>query len=166
MRLRLLLASAALPLALWAFLPMVSSGASPSSKLDQLNSKIQSTQGRIGSRKGTERVLTTQISAYSARINALQTKIGRLQRRQAGVESDLQAKQAELGRIQAELRSERRRLVRLRARFVEVYQADKPDVVTVILNSKGFADLLERGDFMQRVSDQDQKIVTLVRNAK
>jgi peptidoglycan DL-endopeptidase CwlO len=177
MRLRLLLASAALPLVLWAFLPMVSSGASPSSKLDQLNSKIQSTQGRIGSRKGTERVLTTQISAYSARINALQAKIGRLQRRQAGVESDLQAKQAELGRIQGALRSERRRLVRLRARFVEaraalaqrlveLYQADKPDVVTVILNSKGFADLLERGDFMQRVSDQDQKIVTLVRNAK
>ena len=39
-------------------------------------------------------------------------------------------------------------------------------MVTVILNSKGFADLLERGDFMQRVSEQDQKIVTLVRNAK
>jgi murein DD-endopeptidase MepM/ murein hydrolase activator NlpD len=177
MRLRLLLATAALPLVLWAVVPMVSSGASPSSKLDQLNSKIQSTQGRIGSRKGTERVLTTQISAYSARINALQAKIGKLQRHQAGVEADLQAKQAELGRIQGELRSERRRLVRLRARFVEaraalaqrlveLYQADKPDVVTVILNSKGFADLLERGDFMQRVSDQDQKIVTLVRNAK
>jgi murein DD-endopeptidase MepM/ murein hydrolase activator NlpD len=177
MRLRLLLASAALPLVLWAVVPMVSSGASPSSKLDQLNSKIQSTQGRIGSRKGTERVLTTEISAYSARINALQAKIGKLQRHQAGVEADLQAKQAELGRIQGELRSERRRLVRLRARFVEaraalaqrlveLYQADKPDVVTVILNSKGFADLLERGDFMQRVSEQDQKIVTLVRNAK
>jgi murein DD-endopeptidase MepM/ murein hydrolase activator NlpD len=177
MRLRLLLASAALPLVLWAVVPMVSSGASPSSKLDQLNSKIQSTQGRIGSRKGTERVLTTEISAYSTRINALQAKIGKLQRHQAGVEADLQAKQAELGRIQGELRSERRRLVRLRARFVEaraalaqrlveLYQADKPDVVTVILNSKGFADLLERGDFMQRVSEQDQKIVTLVRNAK
>jgi murein DD-endopeptidase MepM/ murein hydrolase activator NlpD len=177
MRLRLLLLGAAVPLVLWAALPMVSSGASPSGKLDQLNSKIQSTQGRIGRRKGTERVLTTQISAYSARINRLQTKIGSLQRRQAGVEADLQAKQAELGRIQSDLRSERRRLVRLRARFVEaraalaqrlveLYQADKPDIVTVILNSKGFADLLERGDFMQRVSEQDQKIVTLVRNAK
>jgi murein DD-endopeptidase MepM/ murein hydrolase activator NlpD len=177
MRLRLLLVGAAVPLVLWAVLPMVSSGASPSGKLDQLNNKIQSTQGRIGDRKGTERVLTTQISAYSARINALQSKIGRLQRRQAGVESDLQAKQAELGRIQSDLRSERRRLVRLRARFVEaraalaqrlveLYQTDTPDVVTVILNSKGFADLLERGDFMQRVSEQDQKIVTLVRNAR
>jgi murein DD-endopeptidase MepM/ murein hydrolase activator NlpD len=177
MRLRLLLVGAAVPLVLWAVLPMVSSGASPSGKLDQLNSKIQSTQGRIGRRKGTERVLTTEISAYSARINRLQAKIGSLQRRQAGVEADLQAKQAELSRIQSDLRSERRRLVRLRARFVEaraalaqrlveLYQADKPDVVTVILNSKGFADLLERGDFMQRVSEQDQKIVTLVRNAK
>ena len=177
MRIRLLLPAAALPLALWAVLPMVSQGASSSGKLDQLNQKIQSTQGRIGRKKGTERVLTTQISAYTARINRLQARIGRLQRRQAAVETDLVAKRAELERIQRDLRAERRRIVRLRARLaearaalaqrlVELYQADKPDVVTVILSSKGFADLLERGEFMKRVSEQDQQIVTLVRNAK
>jgi peptidoglycan DL-endopeptidase CwlO len=177
MRIRLLIAGAALPLALWALVPLSSDGASPTTRLNDLQKKIQSTQGRIGKRKGTERVLTTQISAYSARIGALQARIGRLERRQAAVQADLQRKRAELNRIQDELRAERRRLIRLRKRLaqaraalaqrlVELYQADAPDIVTVILNSNGFADLLERGEFMQRVSEQDQRIIAIVRTAR
>jgi murein DD-endopeptidase MepM/ murein hydrolase activator NlpD len=178
MRLRLLLAGAALPLALWAALPVLSQGASsPTGRLNELQRKIQSTQGKIGRRKGTERLLTTQISAYSRRIGQLQGRIGSLQSRQANAQADLDAKRAELFGIQRDLRSERRRLVRLRARLgqarvalaqrlVELYQADKPDIVTVIMSSKGFADLLERGEFMQRVSEQDQRIIKVVRDAR
>jgi murein DD-endopeptidase MepM/ murein hydrolase activator NlpD len=177
MRLRLLLAGAALPLVLWALLPVLSQGASPSGRLNDLEHKIESTQGKIGKKKGTERLLTTQISAYSARINRLQSKIGGLQERQATAQSDLDAKRAELSQIQSDLRSERRRLVRLRARLnqarqalaqrmVELYQADAPDLITVIMSSKGFANLLERSEFMKRVSDQDQRIIKLVRDAK
>jgi murein DD-endopeptidase MepM/ murein hydrolase activator NlpD len=177
MRIRLLLAGAVLPLLLWALLPVLSEGASPQSKLNDLEHKIEATQGKIGRKKGTERVLTTQISAYTQRINRLQGKIGNLQERQATAQADLDAKQAELSRIQSDLRYERKRLVRLRARLaqartalaqrlVELYQADAPDLVTVILSSKGFAELLERGEFMQRVSEQDQRIIKLVRDAK
>jgi peptidoglycan DL-endopeptidase CwlO len=177
MRLRLLLAGAVLPLLLWALLPVLSQGASPQSKLNDLEHKIQATQGKIGRKKGTERVLTTQISAYTRRINQLRGKIGSLQTRQANAQADLDAKQAELSKIQGDLRYQRARLIRLRARLtqartalaqrlVQLYQADAPDLVTVILSSKGFADLLERGEFMKRVSDQDQRIIELVRDAK
>jgi len=177
MRLRLLLAGAVLPLLLWALLPVFSQGASPQGKLNDIQKKIQATQGKIGRKKGTERVLTTQISAYTRRITRLQGRIAGLQERQATAQADLSAKQAELSKIQSDLRYQRERLVRLRARLmqartalakrlVELYQADAPDLVTVILSSKGFADLLERGEFMKRVSDQDQQIVKLVRDAK
>ena len=177
MRLRLLLAGAALPLVLWAMLPVLSQGSSPSSRLHDVQRKIDITRGKIGRRKGTERLLTTQISAYTRRINHLQARIGRLEGQQAEAQADLDAKRAELAHIQRELRAERRRLVRLRARLaqartalaqrlVELYQADKPDIVTVILSSNGFAQLLERGEFMKRVSDQDQQIIKLVRDAK
>jgi murein DD-endopeptidase MepM/ murein hydrolase activator NlpD len=177
MRIRLLIAGAALPLALWAALPLQSDGASPHSRLNDIQKKIQATQGRIGRRKGTERVLTSQISAYNERIGSLQARIGRLERRQATVQADLDRKQAELTKLQRDLRSERRRLVRLRARLkvaraalgqrlVELYQADVPDIVNVILDANGFADLLERGEFMQRVSDQDRKIIGIVRAAR
>jgi murein DD-endopeptidase MepM/ murein hydrolase activator NlpD len=177
MRIRLLIAGAALPLALWAALPLQSDGASPQRRLNDIQKKIQATQGRIGRRKGTERVLTSQISAYNQRIGSLQARIGRLERRQAAVQADLDRKQAELTKLQRDLRSERRRLVRLRARLkvaraalgqrlVELYQADVPDIVNVILDAHGFADLLERGEFMQRVSDQDRKIIGIVRAAR
>jgi murein DD-endopeptidase MepM/ murein hydrolase activator NlpD len=177
MRLRLLLAGAALPLLLWALLPVLSEGASPQGKLNDIQKKIEATQGKIGRKKGTERVLTSQISAYTHRIGRLQAKIGLLQQRQATAQADLNAKQAELGRIQSDLRYQRERLIRLRARLVQartalakrlvqLYQADAPDLITVILSSKGFADLLERGEFMKRVSDQDQHIIELVRDAK
>jgi murein DD-endopeptidase MepM/ murein hydrolase activator NlpD len=36
----------------------------------------------------------------------------------------------------------------------------------VIMSSKGFADLLERGEFMERVSEQDQRIIKIVRDAR
>jgi murein DD-endopeptidase MepM/ murein hydrolase activator NlpD len=177
MRIRLLLAGAALPLALWAALPLPSDGAAPQTRLNDIQKKIRSTQGRIGKRKGTERVLTSQISAYSNRIGTLQARIGRLERRQSAVQADLDRKRGELTRLQSDLRAERRRLVRLRARLgearaalsqrmVELYQANSPDIVTVILSSRGFADLLERGDFMERVSEQDQKIIGIVRVAR
>lgn len=177
MRLRLLLAGAVLPLLLWALLPVLSQGASPGGRLNDLESKIEKTQGKIGAKKGTERLLTTEISGYTSRIDKLQRRIAGLQERQSTAESDLAAKRAELGKIQSDLRFERKRLVRLRARLVEarqalakrlveLYQADAPDIVTVILSSKGFAELLERGEFMERISEQDQKIIKLVRDAK
>ena len=110
MRIRLLLAGAVLPLLLWALLPMLSQGASPQGKLNDLEHKIEATQGKIGRKKGTERVLTTQISAYTRRISRLQGKIGSLQERQDTAQADLDAKQAELSRIQSDLRYERKRL--------------------------------------------------------
>jgi murein DD-endopeptidase MepM/ murein hydrolase activator NlpD len=172
-RLSLLLALAALPLALWAVLPLVSPGQSP----DELQRKIDRTRDRIEWRRGRERVLTSDISAYTRRIDGLQAEITDLQGRQVTLEADLAAKRAELEQIQQDLRRERLRLARLRARLaeakvalanrlVEIYKADKPDVVTVVLEADGFADLLERTEFMQRVSSQDARIIARVRDAK
>jgi murein DD-endopeptidase MepM/ murein hydrolase activator NlpD len=177
MRVRVLLAAVALPLVLWALLPLPSSGQSKQEELHKLQQRIDRAREKIGRKKGTERVLTTQISAYNRRIRRLQSRIGTLQTRQQRVQVDLDAKRAELESLRGELRSERARLVRLRARFketrarlrlrlVEIYKAEPPDVVTVILNSDGFADLLERTEFIRRISDQDRRIVTIVRAAK
>jgi murein DD-endopeptidase MepM/ murein hydrolase activator NlpD len=93
------------------------------------------------------------------------------------LQADLDAKRAELARIQELLRQERARLARLRARLaeakvalaerlVEIYKADSPDIVTVVLEADGFAELLERTEFMQRVSAQDARIIERVREAK
>jgi murein DD-endopeptidase MepM/ murein hydrolase activator NlpD len=165
-----LLAVVAVPLLLWAAAPAASPAA-------PLAGKIESKRSAIEKRKSRERVLSTTITAYSRQIGRLQGDIGVLQRRQASIQADLDTKRAELARIQARLREERARLTRLRARLaqaraalrarlVALFKADKPDVVTVVLEADGFADLLTRTEFMQRVSEQDAHILGLVRAAK
>jgi murein DD-endopeptidase MepM/ murein hydrolase activator NlpD len=177
MRARVLLATVALPLLLWAVLPLSSSGQSKQEELNRLQNRIDRAREKIGRKKGTERVLTSEIAGYSRRINRLQGKISKLDNRQQVIQSDLDAKRAELERLRTDLRTERARLVRLRkrltvtramlqVRLVEIYKAEPPDLVTVILNSDGFADLLERSEFLKRISDQDRKIVVLVHDAK
>ena len=172
-RLSLLLLVAALPLALWAVLPLISTGQSP----DSLQRKIDRKRDQIDQRKGRERVLTSEISSFTSRITGLQTDITTLQTKQVGLESDLAAKRAELAQIQEDLRRERLHLARLKRRLaearvelanrlVELYKQDAPDVVTVVLESDGFADLLERTEFLQRTSAQDARIIGGVRDAK
>jgi peptidoglycan DL-endopeptidase CwlO len=174
LRLRVLIAVAAVPLVLWGVLPLVSHG---QPNPGELQKKIDRKEAQIRYHRGRERVLTTDISGYTHQINGLQSDITRLQTRQTRIENDLAAKRAQLARIQERLRQERLRLVRLRARLaearsalgkrlVELYKADKPDYVTVILEANGFADLLERTEFMQRVTSQDSRIIQLVKSAK
>jgi murein DD-endopeptidase MepM/ murein hydrolase activator NlpD len=178
MRVRVLLAAVASVLVLWAILPLGSAGqTSKQQELRSLQGRIDAARNKIGRKKGTERVLSTQIAGYQARIRKLQGKITTLGSRQDVIEADLAEKRSELERLQADLRFERARLVRLRARLrltrrvlrtrlVEIYKAGTPDFITVVLNSDGFADLLERGEFIARISDQDRKVVNAVAAAK
>jgi murein DD-endopeptidase MepM/ murein hydrolase activator NlpD len=173
-RLRLLIGVAAGPLVVWAVVPMLSSGA-PSA--GRIQSKIEHKRGQIQWHKGRERVLSSDVAGWTKKIGALQSDITVLETRQVRLQASLDAKLAELDRVRERLRSERLRLARLRARLaeartalaarlVEIYKADKPDVVTVVLESDGFADLLERTEFMQRVSHQDARIIGMVKRAK
>ena len=169
-QLRLVLAIVILPFAVWLFLPVQSSG-------QNLQDKIASKQRQIEAKKKRERALTSTIERYSDRIGVLQGDITTLQARQVKIEADLNAKRAELSRIQVDLRKERARLTRLRARLAEsraalsarlvhLFKADEPDLVTVVLESNGFEDLLQRTEFLQRVSQQDARILDRVVKAK
>src|SRR6201999_3168797 len=131
-----------------------------------LQEKIFIKQRQIEAKKRRERSLTSTIESYSRRIGVLQGDITTLQERQIEIETDLANKRAELDRIQDDLRSERARITRLRARLAEsraalsarlvhLFKADEPDMVTVVLESNGFEDLLQRTEFMQRVSRPD-----------
>lgn len=173
LRLLALCAFALVPLGLWAGLPLVSSGQS----LDAVRSKIERKQAEIEEKKGKEQVLTSDIAAYTSRINRLEGQIGTLEQRQAALQSDLDAKRAELIAVQDDLRAERARLTRLKARLVEarralanrlveLYKADEPDLITIVLDSADFAELLERGEFLRRISESDRTIVENVREAK
>jgi murein DD-endopeptidase MepM/ murein hydrolase activator NlpD len=169
-RARLFIAIVAMPFALWLSLPVLSDGA-------PLQSKIEAKRRAIEAKKQRERVLTSTIQRYSRRIDVLEGDIVTLEARLATIEADLSRKRAELAEIQRDLRNERARIIRLRARLAEarvalsarlvhLYKVDEPDLVTVILEAEGFADLLQRTEFMRRVSHQDARIIGRVHVAK
>jgi murein DD-endopeptidase MepM/ murein hydrolase activator NlpD len=175
-RVRVLLVGISIPLALWAALPVLSN-ASLEDRRGDIDKTIKRKNRTIERQKGQERRLSGQIQRYDTRIGSLQVRINGLQTRQDSLQADLDVKLGELGEIQENLKTQRARLVRLRARLaegrriladrlVELYKADDPDVMTVILNANGFADLLERSEFIGRVGRQDQKIVTRVTTDK
>src|SRR3954453_12470950 len=177
MRLRLVMWAAlavAAPFVLWSVLP-VFSAADPSP--GQIQKKIDRNRSLIGGHKAHERVLTSDISNQTNRIDALQSDIDQLSARQEKLQTSLDAKRAKLAQVQDQLRQERARLARLRARLlvvrrtlasrlVDMYKADAPDVVTVVLESDGFADLLDQTEFMSRISRQDSHIMDIVAAAK
>src|SRR4051794_19904295 len=175
MRLRLLITVATLPLVLFAVLPLVAGG--QTGRIASIQKKSSVLRSKIESKKRSERVLSTDIASYSRKIGSLQSDITTLQVRQNRIQADLDAKLARLARIQTDLRLQRARLARLRRRLadarvvlarrlVDLYKADKPDVITVVLEADGFADLLERSEFAKRVSEQDARIIRTVRDAK
>jgi murein DD-endopeptidase MepM/ murein hydrolase activator NlpD len=177
MRLRSILVITILaPLALWSMLPLVSS-ASPEASVSSLQNRIEQKRSQLDHVNGRARVLTGDISALTQRIDRLQGTVTALQQRENAIQADLDAKRAELERTQDELRRVRAHLVRLRARLehgkavladrlVELYKSDEPDIVSVVLDADGFADLLENGAYLQRIGQQDRAIITAVRDAK
>jgi murein DD-endopeptidase MepM/ murein hydrolase activator NlpD len=142
-----------------------------------IQKRIEAKRAVVEKKKRVEGVLTTTITRYNNRIEGLQGQISGTQKRLSQVQSDLDSKRNELLAVRDKLEVARDRLEsarsKLRAsraaladRLVELYKADEPDALTVVLQSDGFSDLLERTDFLERISDQDRAIVTRVRVLK
>ena len=163
-----------LPIALavtaFLLLPLPGLSAPLSSRIDQKRDEIQRHKAREG-------VLTTTIQRFNTRIDAVQGEIAATERRLTRVQGSLDRQKAKLLEVRNRLEEARDRLERLRSelatarhvlanRLVEIYKADSPDVVTVILEADGFGDLLERAEFLERISDQDREITDRVRGLR
>ena len=142
-----------------------------------LSSRIEQKRTQIQHHKAKEGVLSTTIQRYSSRIDAVQGQISTTQRRLNQVQSSLDQQKEKLLAVRNKLEAARDRLERLRSRLatartvlarrlVEIYKADAPDALTVILESDGFGDLLERAEFLKRISDQDREITDQVRGLR
>jgi peptidoglycan hydrolase CwlO-like protein len=134
-------------------------------------------RNHIDSQKGRERQLASAAARLGRLERATSHAVDVMAGRLAEAQGDLAAWQARLAKTQQELRVTRERLVRLRARLAESrralatmlrqrYTANQPDVVSVVLDAKGFADVLERIEFLRRVQHSDTMIVEAVRRGR
>src|SRR5436190_2155252 len=162
--------SITLALAAFLLLPMPGHTAS-------LDHRINVVKAKIHAKRLKEGVLTSTITSYNQKIQSLQGQIRGLQSRQNRIQESLNQKQAELYTTQNQLEKARNRLAQLKtylakaqkvlaARLVQIYKDGDPDVLSVILDSNGFADLLEQTQFLDRITNQDNQIITRVRVLK
>ena len=139
-----------------------------------LPQRIEQKRGQIEEAKQQEGVLSTDIAQFSTRIESLQGEISATQSRLDRAQASLDRQKAELLEVRDQLEEARDRLETLRrelatartvlaARLVEIYKADAPDALTVVLEADGFGDLLEQAEFLERISDQDREITDEVR---
>jgi murein DD-endopeptidase MepM/ murein hydrolase activator NlpD len=136
----------------------------------QLQQQISAGQSRISSLSGAVGAASGQLARLNAGISSLQRRISRIQ-------ADLDAKRAELLRLRGELNAAQTRLKQLEAfearaerllsrQLVSDYEADRPDIVSVVLEARGFQDLLEQIAFATRIRKQNVAIVSHVRAAR
>jgi murein DD-endopeptidase MepM/ murein hydrolase activator NlpD len=135
-----------------------------------LQSRLQEKQGQLAHTKSREGVLSTTIQRYGDQLDQLRGQVATLVNREAIVQAELNKKEAELKQAKDQLAVLRVRLKRslkvLSERLVAIYESSRPDALTVILNSNGFDDLLNRYQYLSRIQSQDTSIAERVRNLR
>jgi septal ring factor EnvC (AmiA/AmiB activator) len=146
----------------------VSSSADPS--LGQLKSQLNAEQGH-------QQTLANSIASLSHLISSLSSQITLVETREADVRADLARDRAKLAAVQRALAREQRLLALLRGRLAKArtllarqlvtnYEQAKPNLVSVVLESDGFKDLLDQLTFLRDAQKQQQVIITITREAK
>ncbi len=132
-----------------------------------LESERTAKQAELSEVKDRGDVLSTEISEYSAKISQLEGEVAILRSREAVVAQQLRETIARLEAEEQRLAELRDKLDRsldiLSQRLIDIYKSDQPDALTVILDSEGFDDLVNRYDYLTRIQDQDAAIVARVR---
>lgn len=141
----------------------------------------QQSEGDLRDRIDASRDRERSLSGAVARLGRLERGTARevaiLQRRVAAVQDEVAAAERVLASTVRRRDRQRARALRLRARLVESrarlatllrqrYTGGRPDIITVILHSDGFAQLLETADFLKRIQAQDERVLATVKGAR
>jgi len=143
---------------------------SASQSIGGLQSSLSQNQSQVGA-------LSARVGSLSGLISALSSQISLVASREAAVRAELAADRRRLAAVQAALARERTLLAKLRARLalarliltrqvVSSYEGDRPDLMMVVLEARGFKDLLEQLDFLKRAQQQQQSVIVVTRVAK
>jgi peptidoglycan hydrolase CwlO-like protein len=158
---------AALAATVAACVPMAAHGAPSKSELRQkidaaqqrerdLHGSVQAENGRIAGFQGTIEDLTT-------RLDAIQTTLGVERRQLETTQRQLRDERVRLTTLKAKLASDRKQLA---DQLVAQYKAPPDDIVTVVVDAKGFSGLIERMDDMKRLRTHNVAVTSDVSDAR
>jgi peptidoglycan hydrolase CwlO-like protein len=136
-----------------------------------------SLQDQISAAQSARSSLQSQIAADSAKIRQTTGGLQAAQSHLAALQSDLARREAQLGIVQTQLLDARTHLLSLEnllqraaralsANLVANYEGTAPNLVSVVLESHGFPDLLEKLAFLKTIGNHDASIVDSTRLAR
>lgn len=141
-------------------------GQASASSPGSLESRISAAQSREGNLHAGIRADNHQIAGFQGNIDDLQRRLSALQsslaeeRRQlATLKSQLASARARMAVLKAQLARDKQVLV---AQVVATYVSPPPSIVTVILESHGFADLIERVDGERAIARENARATVRV----
>ena len=151
----------------WLLAQLPAAQAASSGELQQ---QIGAGQGQISTLRGAVHAAAGHVAQIDASIATLQGQINRIQ-------ANLDAKRAQLLTLRVQLTAAKTRLQRLEAfqsraeavlsqQLISDYESDRPDIVNVVIEARGFSDLLERIAFATRIRKQTVQVVDRVRAAR
>jgi cell wall-associated NlpC family hydrolase len=134
-------------------------------------------QGQIAAAQSAAASMRSAIAADTTRIHQTAGGLAVADRRLGILQGQLNVREAELATVQRELIAARDHLVDLEnrleratralsANLVAAYEQGQPNLVTVILEARGFTDLVEQVDFLHRMGVHDAQIVGTTRAAR
>jgi peptidoglycan hydrolase CwlO-like protein len=123
-------------------------------------------ESRIAASEAREGELHAGIGADTHQIEGFQGSIDDLRTRLDALESSLDTERGLLDSLRSQLRGARARLASLQvqlgqdrhvlvAQLIASYESPPPDIVTVVLQAHGFADLLEQIDDLRAISREN-----------
>lgn len=134
-------------------------------------------QGGLSSQRDAAARLKAAVDAQERRIAATRDGLAEARQRLAVLQDRAHRRQARLDETQNRLVRARVRLTQLEHKeskakhvlaenLISTYKSGRPNVVTVVVTADGFADLIERVEFLRRVSRSNASILDDTRDAR
>jgi peptidoglycan hydrolase CwlO-like protein len=132
---------------------------------------------RVAAGKQRASALRSQIHAESGRIQGFEGTIGALQTRLTAIEQSVTIQEGLLSSVREQLTHARARLARLQVQYARdrqvlaaelraEYESPPPTLINVVVDSRGFNDLLNRIRSLKTIEHQNAQITQLVRSTR
>lgn len=149
----------------------------PSTEKAQVESELGRLRGRAAEADQQVGVLTEELSAVAGRVRELEAGVAAQRARLAVLESALSTARARLASLDRTVATQSARLARLRGeyrvalarleqRVRHLYMTDGPDVLSFVLGTSSFTDILDNLELLSRIGRQDERIAARVQAAR
>jgi murein DD-endopeptidase MepM/ murein hydrolase activator NlpD len=142
-----------------------------------VDARIAALNHKVAQAHEREKALQSEVDSTSAQILSLEQQVGDVSIRLGALQKELSLRELRLHRLDSlyQIQTERYRFLRreyrvavarLDARIVAIYETAEPDDIGILFLANNVADLLDGFDYVGRIGDEDNRIVSSVSRTK